>query len=382
MTTTYPGTTLAPVDETTPTNWGLLISTLSIPALAIPSALGINRFLSDGQDWTAGGVIAAAGFEGLNIGLSILDIKRPDLRETAGRVRFWSVATAITMNVLEHYRARTGGYETFDLMALLLALVASVPIAVLYVSMAGLIHGVKEHEAETADVATRLQTELETARTKTREAEQRARTAEAQASAATAAATRLQAERDAATEQARIATDEARQLRVDAVIEQAAATAGAAALTIDRDRATEDRDRAVEEARAATEEARQLRAELATATAEARTATTDRDRAAEAARQATEEARAATALRAEITELARKATEHEHTATAATRRATEHERQIHELRAQLEAASALPTRAAVAARLKEALDAGGSVAGLAKETGWKESTLRDMVAAA
>ena len=382
MTTTYPGTTLAPVDETTPTNWGLLISTLSIPALAIPSALGINRFLSDGQDWTAGGVIAAAGFEGLNIGLSILDIKRPDLRETAGRVRFWSVATAITMNVLEHYRARTGGYETFDLMALLLALVASVPIAVLYVSMAGLIHGVKEHEAETTDVATRLQAELEAARTKVREAEQRARTAEAQASTATADASRLRVERDAATADARQAraeaTEHARelaQLRANAAAAHGSATEQTRLATADRDRAVEaarqateqaraataDRDRAVEEARAATEQARLLRAQLDTTT---------------------EEARAATALRAEITELARKATEHEHTATAATRRATEHERQIHELRAQLEAASALPTRAAVAARLKEALDAGGTVAGLAKETGWKESTLRDMVAAA
>ena len=164
MTTTYPGVTLAPTD-TARTNWGLRISTLSIPALAIPSALGINRFLSDGQDWTTGGVIAAAGFEGLNIGLSILDIKRPDLRDTASRVRFWSVVTAITMNVLEHYRVRTGGYATFDLMALILALVASVPIAVLYVSMAGLIHGVKEHAATELDAATRLHTELEQART-------------------------------------------------------------------------------------------------------------------------------------------------------------------------------------------------------------------------
>ena len=382
MTTTYPGTTLAPPDETTPTNWGLLISTLSIPALAIPSALGINRFLSDGQDWTAGGVIAAAGFEGLNIGLSILDIKRPDLRETAGRVRFWSVATAITMNVLEHYRARTGGYATFDLMALILALVASVPIAVLYVSMAGLIHGVKEHEAETADGATRLQAELDDARTKAREAEVRARTAESQASTATADATRLQAERDAATADARQARAEATtragelaQLRADATVAHGSATEQAR-------QATADRDRAVEAARQATEEARQLRAELATATELARAATADRDRAVEEARAATEEARAATALRAEITELARKATEHERTATAATRRATEHERQIHELRAQLDAATALPTRAAVAARLKEAIDAGGTVAGLAKETGWKESTLRDMVAAA
>lgn len=97
----------------------------------------------------------------------------------------------------------------------------------------------------------------------------------------------------------------------------------------------------------------------------------------------TEEARQA---HARATEAHGRATVAEQQATAAARRATVAEQQATELARELErahaAATALPTRATVAARLRAAIDGGATVAWLAKETGWKESTLRDMVAAA
>ncbi|NTU84032.1 MAG: hypothetical protein HGA45_32450, partial [Chloroflexales bacterium] len=140
---------------------GLTLCQLAVPALAIPSAIGVARFFSvaDGAGhWTVQGVIAATGFELMNVGLSILDIRHPALHPTVQRVRFWS--TAITLNVIAHYGARVPGLDRLDVVGGLLALVASIPLAVLYVALAGLLHAHSERDHTEADDRTRVSTEL------------------------------------------------------------------------------------------------------------------------------------------------------------------------------------------------------------------------------
>lgn len=156
-------TTTAPVRR----NWGLILCQLAVPALAIPSAIGVAKFFSvaDGvEGWTLQGGIAAVGFELTNIGLSILDIRRPALHQVVQRVRFWSVAAAITMNVIAHYATAAAGATAFDLVAGVLALVASVPLALLYVQLAALLHAISEGEHAEADALAELRANLAKAR--------------------------------------------------------------------------------------------------------------------------------------------------------------------------------------------------------------------------
>jgi hypothetical protein len=146
---------------------GLTLCQLAVPALAIPSAIGVATFfqVADGTaHWSLQGVIAATGFELMNVGLSVLDIRHPELHPTVHRVRFWSVTTAIALNVIAHYGERVPGLDRIDLVGGLLALVASVPLAVLYVALAGLLHAIGERDHAEADDRASLLAELATAR--------------------------------------------------------------------------------------------------------------------------------------------------------------------------------------------------------------------------
>lgn len=125
----------------------------------------------------------------------------------------------------------------------------------------------------------------------------------------------------------------------------------------------------------ATELARQLRDAQAAATA-AHGSSTEQARQAHAA--ATEAHARATAAERLATERERLATEQARQLAEVQAQATALARQLRDAQAQ---ATALPTRATVAERLRLAIDGGATVASLARETGWKESTLRDMVAA-
>jgi hypothetical protein len=100
----------------------------------------------------------------MNVGLSVLDIRHPDLHTTVQRVRFWSITTAITLNVIAHYGERVPQLDRIDIVGALLALVASVPLAVLYVALAGLLHAISEGCHTDDDDCARLTTELATAR--------------------------------------------------------------------------------------------------------------------------------------------------------------------------------------------------------------------------
>lgn len=144
---------------------GLTLCQLAVPALAIPSAIGVATFFSvaDGVDhWTLQGIIAAGGFELMNVGLSILDIRHPQLHAVVHCVRFWSVTTAITLNVIAHYGERVPGLDRVDLVGALLALIASVPLAVLYVALAGLLHAIGERDHAEANERASLQATLAT----------------------------------------------------------------------------------------------------------------------------------------------------------------------------------------------------------------------------
>lgn len=146
---------------------GLTLCQLAVPALAIPSALGIAKFFQivDGLErWSTQGAIAAAGFELMNVGLSVLDIGRPELHQTVQRVRFWSVTTAILLNAIAHYGVRVPGLDQIDVVGGLLALIASVPLAVLYVALAGLLHAISEGDHAQADERLGLASQLAAAR--------------------------------------------------------------------------------------------------------------------------------------------------------------------------------------------------------------------------
>lgn len=148
-------------------NLGLVLCQLAVPALAIPSAMGVAKFFSvaDGVGrWTAQGIIAALGFELMNVGLSVLDVRRPDLHPVVQRVRFWSVTTAILLNTIAHYGQRVPGLDQIDVVGGVLALVASIPLAILYVALAGLLHMMSEGAHAEADERAGLTAEIATAR--------------------------------------------------------------------------------------------------------------------------------------------------------------------------------------------------------------------------
>jgi len=265
---------------------GLTLCQLAVPALAIPSAIGVATFfrIADGVDhWTLQGVIAASGFELMNVGLAVLDIRHPGLHPTVQRVRFWSVTTAITLNIIAHYGERVPQLDRIDPVAGLLALVASVPLAVLYVALAGLLHELAacDHTAaasgaeRAAELAT-MHTELAT---RGREAEQ-AGTALA-SSRAQHAAERARLQGEARAQQQGLAAElarlqgEARAQQQGLATELAAARARSASLHEELVLAREAHTRELQAARAAsaraeghsqqrTDECAGLRTQLAT----------------------------------------------------------------------------------------------------------------------
>ena len=119
------------------------LALLSVPLLAIPSAVGVYTFLAPTSGELAAG-LAAAGFELLYIGVNILIISTPDLRRYARNVSLCAVATAVLMNTLAHYMA-----PTFDLGALGISIVASLPLATLAYAVSVLLHRLSE--ADTLD---------------------------------------------------------------------------------------------------------------------------------------------------------------------------------------------------------------------------------------
>lgn len=126
----------------------------SVPALALPSAIGVERYLAPDSGAVAAWS-AAVGFEVLYIGVNILILRSPELRRYARNVSLAAVATAVLLNSLAHYRANVPAAYSgapFSILAFALALVASLPLAGLAYAVSVLLHRLSEDEAAATEI--------------------------------------------------------------------------------------------------------------------------------------------------------------------------------------------------------------------------------------
>lgn len=130
------------------------LALLSVPALALPSAVGVAYYLAP-ESGRVAAWSAAVGFEVLYIGVNILILRSAELRRYARNVSLAAVATAVLLNSLAHYQARVDGAFTgapFNVLATLLAIVASLPLAGLAYAVSVLLHRLSEDEAQATAV--------------------------------------------------------------------------------------------------------------------------------------------------------------------------------------------------------------------------------------
>lgn len=131
-----------------------LLALLSVPLLAVPSAVGVYAYLEPESGWFAAG-LAAAGFEVLYVGVNVLIISSPELRRYARNVSVGAVVTAVLMNTIAHYSA-----PTFDVLELFLSLIASAPLATLAYAVSVLLHRLSEDAARHSTEDARLHVSL------------------------------------------------------------------------------------------------------------------------------------------------------------------------------------------------------------------------------
>lgn len=138
------------------------LALLSVPLLAVPSAVGVYTYLEPESGWFAAG-LAAAGFEVLYVGVNILRVTSPELRRYARNVALGAVVVAVLMNSLAHYGAKVpNAYHgaPFDPLAAVLALIASAPLAGLAYAVSVLLHRLSEDDARQQSEVARLQIAL------------------------------------------------------------------------------------------------------------------------------------------------------------------------------------------------------------------------------
>ena len=126
----------------------------SVPALAAPSAIGVYTYLAP-ESGVVAAALAAVGFEALYISTNILILRSPELRRYARNVSLCAVATAVLLNTLAHYQGRVQGAFTgapFSVLAALLALAASLPLAGLAYAVSVLLHRLSEDEAQASAI--------------------------------------------------------------------------------------------------------------------------------------------------------------------------------------------------------------------------------------
>lgn len=125
------------------------LALLSVPLLAVPSAIGVYTYLEPQSGWLGAG-LAAAGFEVLYIGVNILIISTPELRNYARNVSLGAVVVAVLMNSLAHYGAAVPqAYQgaAFAVLPAILAVIASAPLAGLAYAVSVLLHRLSEQDA-------------------------------------------------------------------------------------------------------------------------------------------------------------------------------------------------------------------------------------------
>lgn len=148
------------------------LALLAVLLLSVPSAIGVQHALAPTRG-EAAGWLAAAGFELVYLSTAILSLS-PDLRAYAQRVALAAVATAIVLNTIADYSQRVPGgladakqfWDRFDVLALGLSLVESLPLAGLAYAMATLLHRLSESEqtaAQSSADAAQLRPLLDTA---------------------------------------------------------------------------------------------------------------------------------------------------------------------------------------------------------------------------
>lgn len=116
------------------------LTIMSVPLLAVPSAIGVYQFLEPTSGPYSAGM-AAVGFELLYIGVNILMLS-PALQSYARNVALAAVGTAILMNTLAHY----GDTAVWDPRRAILSLIASAPLAALAYAVSVLLHKLSEEE--------------------------------------------------------------------------------------------------------------------------------------------------------------------------------------------------------------------------------------------
>lgn len=125
------------------------LALISVPALALPSAIGVQRYLAP-ESGAIAAWSAAIGFEVLYVGINILILRSPELRRYARNVALAAVATAVLLNSLAHYQVRVAGAfdgAPLNVLASALAVIASLPLAGLAYAVSVLLHRLSEDEA-------------------------------------------------------------------------------------------------------------------------------------------------------------------------------------------------------------------------------------------
>lgn len=127
----------------------LILAILSVPLLAAPSAYGVYLYLEPESGKYAAGS-AAVGFELLYIGVNVLILASPELRQYGRNVALAAVATAVTFNTLAHYQMKVEDAFTganFGVLAFFLSLLTSLPLAGLAYAVSVLLHRLSDDSA-------------------------------------------------------------------------------------------------------------------------------------------------------------------------------------------------------------------------------------------
>lgn len=129
---------------------------VSVPALALPGAIGIYRWLLPARGMV-GAVSASVGIELAYLGVSILALTDSELRRHATGVAWAAAIVSVAMNMLLDYGTRVPGglastaafIASFDVLTLAIAALDSIPLAVLSLTSAMLLHRLSVSESVT-----------------------------------------------------------------------------------------------------------------------------------------------------------------------------------------------------------------------------------------
>lgn len=126
---------------------------VSVPALALPGAIGIYHWLLPARGMV-GAISASVGIELAYLGVSILALTDSEFRRHATWVAWAAAIVSVAMNMLLDYSVRVPNglastavfIASFDILTLFIAALDSVPLAALSLTSATLLHRLSESE--------------------------------------------------------------------------------------------------------------------------------------------------------------------------------------------------------------------------------------------